>query len=333
MDLETADNTTEIIEEVKSVEEIENSDLQIPSPDADYKEKQGFFGRMADKFFKKTTADDSVDEEDVEDSEAGEEETTQFEITDEIRQAAEAAGWDDEKINKYAKEDPEVLTTLVKLYDVEDLPSFSEKNAVVPEPEEKKPVLEKQTFNDDDFAALKEQYGDEVVDKIISPLADKLNKVIDVVNAQAESGQAVQQAVNSVVEAEREKMFQQQLDMLDEKFPVFGKWENVPRDAKGQIDVSSPQFKARAEVWMGAKALANAGFEWDRALESSILMYKGKHLESLIKSQVVKDLNAKKKEFSPRPTSKKIKPVKLEGKAAAIKALEDAARQAGVELT
>ena len=321
-----ADNINDQLNDTADSGDIKDT-TQAPPVGADAKTKQGFFSKIAKTFFSNEDGEDAgvVDA----DTDEGDDGVNDFELTDEIKEAAKAAGWDDEKLQKYAAENPDALRLLALQYQAE--PPYQADGAEVNyKGEEVSDKLDRLELSPKALDEMREQYGEEVVNNVISPLIEKLNKVVEVLDAQAGQSQAAQQAVNNVVLAEREKVFQQKLDMLDEQFPVFGKWENVPRDAKGQVDVKSPQFKARAEVWMSAKSLEQAGFDWDTALENSIAMYKGKHLESAVKRQVIKDLNGRKKQFTAQPSHKKTKPVKLEGKQAAIQAVREAAKQAGV---
>ncbi len=319
---ETKIEEQDVEQVVDTSAEVDESTQEVPPVGSDYKTKQSFFGKIAKTFF---SNDDTGDADDVADDE--ESDVEEFVLTDEIKEAAKAAGWDDDRIAKYAKEDPDVLRLLSAQYAYEpDIPS---EPANEPKKEEQE-RLGKIELSQKALEEMKEQYGDEVVNDVISPLVEKLNKVVEVLEAQAGQSQAAQQAVSSVVMAEREKGFQEKLDMLDEQFPVFGKWENVPRDKTGQVDVKSPQFKARAEVWVTAQSLEKAGYDWGSALDNAIAMYKGKHLESAVKSKVIRDLNGRKKLFTAQPTHKKTKPVKLEGKQAAIQAVKEAAQKAGV---
>ncbi len=301
--------------------------------------RRGMFSKIYHKFLSnKDSHEDPVDNvDDVNgDEEVNEDvdpDNNEVTISEEVKRAATAAGWSEEKIAKYAKDDPEVLETLAKLYDdtvsVDDVPTPPV--SIKKEKEEKKNVLDKSAIAEEDLRAIRDQYGDEVVDKVVTPLVDKLNSVIDIVNAQSEQGQAVQKVVDNVTLQHREREFHSQLDQLSEAFPVFGKWENVPRNKKGEVDLASPAFKARAEVWIAADGMQKMGMDWGRALSNAVALYKGRHLEDQIRSQVIAKLNKQKKQFSPRPTSKKTTPVKLQGKAARLQEFRAAAEKAGIK--
>lgn len=92
------------------------------------------------------------------------------------------------------------------------------------------------------------------------------------------------------------------MDELSKEFEVFGIYEKLPRfPHNNQIIPTSPQAKARNEVWGLACDLTNkAEMDFDVALEVSINAYKGKNLANDVKRNLVKDLKKSEKRLSAK---------------------------------
>ena len=83
----------------------------------------------------------------------------------------------------------------------------------------------------------------------------------------------------------------------------FGKTEQLPRFPDGRIIPSSPQYKARQEVWDIADTLRQAGRSLDESMTIALAAYKGKNLETDVKRDVIKDLKSKEQKLSAKRSS------------------------------
>jgi len=216
-------------------------------------------------------------------------------------------GWSDEKIIKMSEEHPDILEDMGRLIGRQNQPAVEQK--VVPAATQKQEVkgVDKVELDDATLSKMKESYGNEVVDSVISPLVAGLNTAIDQVNALR--GQVDGQTqTNRATQAQREHQEANVVfDGLSETFTVFGKTEELPRTAEGGFDVNSPAVKARSQVYDVALAFKNSGMGWSDSLKQATRWYKGEHAEKALERKIVKDVIARKKKFSPRPTNKKTK--------------------------
>lgn len=92
-------------------------------------------------------------------------------------------------------------------------------------------------------------------------------------------------------------------DKASEEFEVFGKTDSLPAFPDGQIIPTSPQMKARVEVWDVANQLKQAGMSDDQALEISLNAYKGQHLAVETKRNVIKELKKNEQRLGGKRTS------------------------------
>jgi hypothetical protein len=245
-----------------------------------------------------------------------------IEIEDELYQAAKAHGWDDEKIAKYYQEDKSVLEALAK---------SAVKPAVKVEEVVEDKGLEKFEMTDETLGALKDQYGEEVIDKVVKPLMAKLNQTIDIVNEQSTHTKQVATEVSKQAMTQQVQAFQKEMDKLGKTYEIFGQWENVPLEADGKVSANNPVLKVRDEVWQAARMFQKNGKDWSTAVEDAVSLYKGRHLETLTQSQIIKDLEKRKVKFMPRPTSKKVEAAPLSGDARKIAVINKGLKVIGKE--
>ena len=95
-------------------------------------------------------------------------------------------------------------------------------------------------------------------------------------------------------------------DKTSEEFEVFGKTEELPRFPDGRIVPTSPQMKARYEVWDIAHQLKQAGMPGDKALEFSLNAYKGSHLATEIGRKTIRDLKLREQKLGGKRTSHEV---------------------------
>lgn len=84
---------------------------------------------------------------------------------------------------------------------------------------------------------------------------------------------------------------------------VFGKTEQLPRFPDGRIIPSSPQYKARQEVWDITNNLMNAGWSLDKSMSVAFNAFRGKNLETDVKRSIIKDIKSKEQKLSAKRTS------------------------------
>ena len=309
LDENTVDETKEAVSE--EVVNVDGKEEVKAEEKVEEKDNKSLFARAYDKLFP-PKKEESADDDDL-DGEVDSDVKTddEVEIEDELYQAAKAKGWDDEKIAKYYKEDKTVLEALVPAK-VEEAVAKTE--TVVDKSKTEVKGLEKITIDTASMTALKEQYGDEVIDKVVTPLMEKLNQTIDIVNNQSAQTEQVSAEVNKQVMGRQVQQFQTEMDKLGEKYEVFGKWENVPLK-DGKVDINNPVLKVRDEVWKTARKFQQLGSDWSTAVDDAVSLYKGKNLEKLTHSQIIKDLEKRKVKFTPRPTSKRVETAPPSGNA------------------
>ena len=247
-----------------------------------------------------------------------------LEVEPELYDAAKEHGWDDERIAKYYKEDKAVLEALAKNHKPAAAP-------IVKEEEKSKPALEPVALDAKALNDMKEQYGDDVVNNVISPLLTKLNQTIETVNRQEENHKKSAADASRQESTQRYQTFQNEMDRLGSQYEIFGTWEKVPQTKEGQIDTNSPMFKSRDEVWRTAQLLNRTGSDWKTAVEDSVAMYKGRNLENLVQANLIKKLNAQKLKFTPRPTAKKVEVAALSGDAHKKSVIKQALKDIGKE--
>lgn len=95
----------------------------------------------------------------------------------------------------------------------------------------------------------------------------------------------------------------QLFDEASKKFSVFGKTKELPKFPGGKIVPTSPQMKARDEVWDVAALLHKSGMGFDDAMSVSLNAYTGKNLTKDVKRSIIKDLKKNEKKLSGKHTS------------------------------
>jgi len=257
-------------------------------------------------------ADDKGDDEGTGDSVADSEASGDSEDTEPIPQEqvniARRRGWSDEMIVEIAEKHPEILEDMVALAGQQTIqPQVETKVETAPKEKREVQGVDKVELDAEALKKMKESYGDEVVDSVILPLVGGLNTTIDQLEALRGQVNGVEQT-NQANQAKRN--FDEAnavFDGLAETFKVFGKTDELPRLADGTYNVNSPAIQAREEVFKVATAFQASGMSWTDSLKQAVQWYKGGHVEKSLERKIVKDLNSRKKKFSPRPTSKKTK--------------------------
>lgn len=273
-------------------EELEKDKDEETDEEIEGDETEEEIDETAEEIVKKgsqTTEEETDDELTIED------------IDDGLVESARKRGWTDERILKYATDDPQVLA------DIHSLMQFSLKKK---EPEEtttkKEASAKKIEYSADQIKQLNEAYGEGYFENVLKPIIDSHNDMAEQV-AKTDSVIGQFKEDKTVERNQRdEQIFNEYLDEQSEKFPVLGQWKNVPLLPDGSADINSEMVKERVKLWTTSKAFRDSGLSMQRAVKEAFDWYKGKTQERNVKKQVIKDLNKRKKKFTPRPTNKKV---------------------------
>jgi len=100
-------------------------------------------------------------------------------------------------------------------------------------------------------------------------------------------------------------------DEASKVFPVFGLTKDLPvfpaGENKGELIPTSPQFKARSEVFGQAIVNMQAGQNIDKSMANALYWYKGKNLEKDVERNVIKDLKKHEEQLSGSRVAKTVK--------------------------
>jgi hypothetical protein len=217
-------------------------------------------------------------------------------IPDDFTSAMQAAGYDDESIIAFAatgnngkpysnKELLEMIPSLVKADSAEaDDPAEKTKDAAP---------------DGDAVQNDEEEDEDSQEDEKLKQLHDRI--------AELEKAQGIRDERSK--QEELESFAGKASDLFDkasEEFEVFGKTDSLPTFPNGQLIPTSPQMKARNEVWNLANSLKEAGMGDDEALSVSLNAYKGRHLATQTKRNVIKDLKKNERRLGGKRISHEI---------------------------
>ena len=205
-------------------------------------------------------------------------------LPDEFSKACLEQGWSEDDIKDFTEgmSDEQLLEMIPEILGngQDGKPS---PDPVVTEP--KTPVLPKTT------PAVNSQ-EDETVKKL-------LERIEALENAQ---GKTSEDAAQKETES-RALRATQLMDDLSKEYEVFGQSDKLPEFPDGRIIQSSPQVKARLEVWNLANQLNSTGMGFEKALTIAVNAFKGSRLEKDAKRNVVKELNHSERLLSPKRTS------------------------------
>jgi len=269
-----------VAEETKQVEETqettENKIQEVPDDkiettgeiqNAKEEPESSFISRIKAKFAGKQ-ADEAADEGD--------------DIPDEFVEAARKMNWSDEQTSEFASDfSDEQLKEMIPSLLGEDLAKAEETSDKV----DVKPETTEKTVEDS-------QDGDEL---------EQLRKDIAALKeAQGISEEQAREREAANFNSEADKLF----DKASEEFEVFGKTEDLPRfPHNGEIIPTSPQMKARLEVYSNAMLLKEAGMSGKAALDYSLNAYKGANLKIETKRSVIKELKKREQTLGGKRVS------------------------------
>lgn len=302
----TAESTeqTEQVEEIQKTQEVKTEQVeteqtkteQVKVEKTELESKDSFVKRWGDKIRDRLSGSEDDDEEGNI-------------IPDEFVEAARKMNWSDEDTMKFAGDftDEQLKEMIPSL--------LGEDSTKADETSDKTDEIKSETKED------------EVED---SQDGEALKAALDRITV-LEEKQGVSETESK--ETEKANFNQRASDLFDEaskEFEVFGKTKDLPTfPHNGQIIPTSPQMKARLEVYGMAEQLKEAGMPGDKALEFSLNAFKGAHLKVETQRNVIKDLKKREQTLGGKRVSHEAtEAANLTGP----QVLQEVARKHGVEL-
>jgi len=242
--------------------------------------------------------------------------------------AGRRRGWSDEKIIKIAETDESILSDLADSYDDQRRkPAEPVKAEPVKVEAKQKEEFSVVAFDKEKLKLFSDEYGSEVVSDVIEPLADKLNVAIATINRINANMDGFNEEKKVDILNKNIQTANEVFDSEVENFPVFGKTVDLSND------INHPAFKVRSEIYDTAEMFQQKqGGSFKRAMQQAMFWYLGQNSEGIAEKKIVKQLNARKTKFSPRPTNKagKKRVFKTENERK-IAEISEAKRKAGIE--
>ena len=261
------EQTTEQVDETQEVQVEETQETKEETQETKEESGASLISRIKAKF----TGERTTKEETGED------------ISGEIVKAARQMNWSDEDTTKFAEDfTNEQLKEMIPSLLGEDAAKAdaTSDKAKETEPETK----EEKVDNSQDGEALKV-----ALDRI----------------AALEEKQGISETESK--EKEHANFNQRASDVFDEaskEFEVFGKTDDLPKfPHNGEIIPTSPQMKARLEVFGMAQQLKEAGMPGNKALEVSMNAYKGANLSVETQRNVIKELKKREQTLGGKRVS------------------------------
>jgi len=255
------------------------------------------------------------------DSDSLDDEYTEQEIPYHLVKTARERGWSDDRIVRVAEADIGILEDLHKEHQSE----------LDKDVEKEKPTLPKVAVDEDALKKLRENYGDDVVDKIITPLLEGQNKLIEQISSiQEQQGQQHRETQKSHL-IRAFNLFNESMDKLSKDYPEFGVYDKLPKKSDGTPINTTPEFKVRSKVYDIATMFMKDGYPEHKAIEQAIHWYSGTQGEKRAERKIVTELNEQRSKHSPKPTAKKVAKQfrNTDEKKAAI--IADAKEKAGIK--
>ena len=205
------------------------------------------------------------------------------EISDEFVTAARQMNWSDEDTKEFANDfTNEQLKEMIPSLLGEDSAKADETSDKTGETESE--TTETEVEDSQDGEALKEA----------------LNRI-----AVLEEKQGISETESK--ETEKANFNQRASDLFDEaskEFEVFGKTDDLPKfPHNGQVIPTSPQMKARLEVYNNATQLKKAGMSGAKALDFSMNAFIGANLKVETQRNVIKDLKKREQTLGGKRVS------------------------------
>jgi hypothetical protein len=217
------------------------------------------------------------------------------EVPSEFLEAAKSQGWTDADVTEFASKytDEELRELLPTLLEEEE----EEIDDTVEEQTE-----EEEVEKDEDLEKLISSIEGKVLDQLMSKLGQKFEVLEDFQAEQTSRQMATQfETANQI------------FDEASKDFPIFGEFEKMPRfpagPRKGELVPTSPEFKARSEVYDEANYRLQSGRSKtiQAAMDDALAWYRGKHGQKETERKVVRNLKKQEQKLSGARTGKETK--------------------------
>lgn len=242
-----------------------------------------------------------------------------------LEDAGRKMGWPDDKIISVAQADITILEDLADRFEKEDK---HRQEKVVKGGEDTQ--LSDPELSDEAIVKLREKVGDDVADLLVN--VKKNNEILREKLGEVDKfTEATKKTAEQQTENRRFELASELFDNNVEAFPEFGKTADLPLNSAGVIDANSSQMKERDAVYRVARMfqIQNGG-TFSAAMNEALSWHSGRTSSVNTQRRIVKDLNSRKKRFSPKPSSRKMVKVykNKEAKGAAI--VSEAKKAAGI---
>lgn len=242
-----------------------------------------------------------------------------------------SAGFSEEEISELA-DDPDKLDAAVKVATklLKDREEESEDDEDYVDDGGDEEEVEEEETEDMDAIAQELMKAAEALDDDTKAVVGKLAEFLDKKYQKQinDLKEALTTIVSGVQRQEAVNVFNQAnkwFDLKAAELPELGKFEELPRK-NGQLDTSSPQFKAREAIFNKAAVLMQAGQSLYDALEDAYAWYIGKHGKAAVTKQIITKLKERASKASlpskSLKTDKTGSEVAMEKLARAIKELK-----------
>ena len=290
-----AEITNEVVEEIVETVEPEEQTTEVEEKVEPTDKRESILDYI--KGAVKSVVSPKVKTEEVVEEDTSKNRLAGQDIPEKFVSAAEADGWNLKDIQAYAadKTDEELLELIPHL-----VPEEEDEDETEEPVKEEKPKVSVET--DDEIEALKSSIRDEIREEFRQEYGSKLD-VLDDFRAEQTSRQNMQ-----VFETANELM-----DEASKDFSVFGKFEEIPRfttgPREGEPVPTSPEFKARAEVFQLAADLMSTGrsASMKDAMGDALSWYRGKHGQKETERKVIRNLKQQQTKLSGSRTGKEVK--------------------------
>ncbi len=272
----------------------------------------------------KEVSEAAVDEE-TKEAEKAEKAEESEEIDPRLVSAARRRGWSDEKIISMAETNPDVLQDLASLMEEK----ISRKEVEVQVEEKAEGAVPKVELGEDALKEMSDTYGEEVVRKVIQPLAESLNTTIEALNDVRDNVSGIQQKSNVQTEVANIHIADELFDAVDSK--VLGKTKDLPIGSDGLYDSRNREFQARAEVYKTARMFQQTGMPFKEAVQEALHHFKGKQGDDTLRAKIVEDINVRKTKFTARPTRKHTQKTYATKEAKAEDVMDEVYSKVGIE--
>jgi len=299
---------TEQLEDELEQENGQEEQEEQPSP---IEEEQSFVEKTKEWIKDKLGAEGDKSEKTEEpDSGAGvPAELSEKDIPDEFSAAAEADGWSVDELIEFAstRTDDELLEEAAKIK-----AALAAKDAVAAEPKADKEKEKEQPEKVQLDAATLPKTPEELnalVDKLVTEkVAAAYQEQIKEISEDVKSYKADIEQKKLVDDWNR---LNNVIDKFGKEFKQFGKLDDLPvypsGSMKGQLVQTSPEFKARSELYSYAIPWLNAGQSIDESMANALATYKGKYLEKDVERKHIKRLKDHEQQLSGPRFAKDLK--------------------------